>query len=106
MLFKKSIENYLPLNVIKNGIDNLQNQQIQNLDHLHDNPEQVDFVKYNDPPISIKKELLSTIFLTDFSPQELENRCSHHKVPIPLPDGTTELVSEIEQILLKIAKII
>ncbi len=106
MLYKRAIENYLPLNVIKNTIDNLKNQQIRDLDNLHYNPEQVDFVKYNDPPISISKKPLSEKFLTDFSPQELENRCSHHKVLIPLPDGTTELVSEIEQILLKIAKII
>jgi hypothetical protein len=106
MLHKKTIENYLPLNVIKNTIDDLMDQEIQNLDGLHGNPEKVDFAKYKDLLIRLDKKECAKKFLTDFSPQELENRCSHHKVSIPLPDGGTELVSEIEQILLKIAKII
>jgi len=108
-LHKRSIENYLPLNVIKTTINNLNDQQIRNLDDLHGNPEKVDFAKYEDLLIPIparRKNECAEKFLTDFSPEELENRCSHHKVEILLPDGGTELVSEIEQILLKIAKII
>jgi hypothetical protein len=46
------------------------------------------------------------MFLTDFPAIELENRCNHHKVSIILPDGTIEEISELEQILLKIAKTI
>ena len=106
MLYKKTIENYLPLNVIKNTIDTLNDQQTQDLDELHRNPKKVDFAKYKDLLIPLKKNLCSEKFLIDFSPEELEDRCSHHKVSIPLPDGTKEEVSEIEQILLKIAKII
>jgi hypothetical protein len=106
MLHKKTIENYLPLSVIKNIKNNLNDQQIRNLDNLHGNPKKVDFAKYEDLLIGLDKKECAKKFLTDFSPEELENRCSHHKVSIPLPDGGKELVSEIEQILLKIAKII
>jgi hypothetical protein len=46
------------------------------------------------------------MFLASFLVAELEQRCEHHKVYIELPNGTLEQASEMEQILLKIAKII
>lgn len=115
MLYKRNIENYVPVGVIKVEITNLSNDQQQRLDQLSNND--LDFIVYYNPKphprnyyISIgkdkAKEQLPEMFLTNFLPSELEDRCSHHKVSITLPDGTTEQISEIEEILLKIAKII
>jgi hypothetical protein len=63
MLHKKTIENYLPLNVIKNIKDNLNDQQIQDLDELHRNPEKVDFAKYEDLLIRLDKKNVLKNFL-------------------------------------------
>ncbi|MEH1935730.1 MAG: hypothetical protein V7L14_18935 [Nostoc sp.] len=117
MLHKRAIENYVPLNVINENITNLNDNQKENLDQLDKTPEIMDFIVYYKPTgqptdyyISIGKdkvkEQFPEMFLTNFLPSELEDRCNHHKVSIKLPNGTTEQVSEIEQILLKIAKII
>ncbi|AFZ56075.1 hypothetical protein H6G54_18535 [Anabaena cylindrica FACHB-243] len=117
MLSKRAIENYVPLSVIKKSITNLNNEQISNLDRLDNTPEIMDFIVYykptplaNDYYISIGKDKVKDqfpeMFLTPFLVSELENRCNHHQVSIELPNGTTEKVSEIEQILLKIAKIV
>ncbi len=117
MLYKRAIENYVPLNVIKTTLTNLNDSQKHNLAQLENTPEIVDFIIYSNPEgypkdyyINIGKnkvkEQFPEMFLTNFSPSQLEDRCSHHKVSIELPNGTREQVSEIEEILLKIAKII
>ena len=49
------------------------------------------------------KEQFPDIFLSPFSFHDLEERCKHHKVYLA---EANEEVSELEQILLKIAKII
>jgi len=51
---------------------------------------------------TIKKEL-PQMFLSNFSYRELEERCKHHKV---YSNETGESISEIEEILLKIVKVI
>jgi hypothetical protein len=117
MLYKRAIENYVPFNVMKECITNLNDVQIANLEKLDKTPEDMDFIVYYKPApfpnnhyISIGKdkvkEQFPEMFLTDFPAIELENRCNHHKVSIILPDGTIEEISELEQILLKIAKTI
>ena len=52
---------------------------------------------------TMPKEQFPEIFLSAFSYQALEKRCKHHKVYLA---EANEEVSELEQILLKIAKII
>jgi hypothetical protein len=115
ILFKRSIENYVPLSVIFANITNLNPNHQINLQAL--TPDEMDFIQYYKPIgkpsnyyISIGKdkvkEQFPEMFLSNFPPSELEDRCHHHKVDILYPDGTIDQVSEIEQILLKIAKII
>jgi hypothetical protein len=115
ILFKRCIENYLPLNVILTNITNLSFGQKSNLQAL--TSDEMDFIQYYKPidkPVdyyisigkSKVKEQFPEMFLSTFSPTEMEDRCRHHLVKIPYPDGTIDQVSEIEQILLKIAKII
>lgn len=113
MLYKRAIENYVPISVIKKGLTQLSAQQKDNLEQLAATPDDMDFVVYYAPEglgrmhyISFgkkkAKEIFPQMFVADFLPDELEARCEHHKVT--LLNG--EVVSEIEQILLKIAKII
>ncbi len=70
----------------------------------------LDFMEYNYNNIGIGEQKIKQefpkMFLANFSYIELEKRYEHHKVRIELPDETTEEISELEQILLKIAKII
>ncbi|MCX7068926.1 MAG: hypothetical protein NTW85_14700 [Methylococcales bacterium] len=117
ILYKRALENYIPVRVIKTEIRNLTQQHKDNLDKLAVSPSDMDFIVYHKPEgldkqyyISIgkneAKEDFPKMFLTNFSASELEQRCAHHKVDIELPNGTLEQVSEMEQILLKIAKII
>ncbi len=101
ILYKKKIENYVPLSVLFNCIHNLNEEQKQYLQNLSE--EQLDFEEYTKEKINIGnskiKEQFPKMFLSEFSYQEFEKRCQHHKIGI-------ENISEMEQILLKIAKII
>jgi hypothetical protein len=108
ILYKRQIENYIPLDILfKKALLITPDQK----DHLSSKSESdLDFLEYNKDnndigQMSIKKEF-PEMFLGDFSYRILEQRCEHHKVRIELPDGTIEEISEIEQILLKIAKLI
>ena len=105
----------MPLNVILTNINNLSFDQKSNLQTL--TPDEMDFIQYYKPidkPVdyyisigkSKVKEQFPAMFLSGFSPTEMEDRCSHHLVEISYPDGTIDQISEIEIILLKIAKII
>lgn len=113
ILYKRALENYVPLSVIRKELHNLTEQQNTNLNDLASDVNKIDFVVYHKPQyhyINIgkdkAKEIFPEMFLTNFDVSELEQRCAHHKVYINLPNGTKECVSEMEQILLKIAKII
>jgi hypothetical protein len=70
----------------------------------------LDFIQYDMTNISIGEKKIKAqfpeLFGKDFSYQDFEDKCAHHKITIELPNGTTIQVSELEQILLKIAKII
>lgn len=67
----------------------------------------MDFIEYNSNNIGIGeakiKEQFPEMFIAHFSYRDLEERCEHHKVFL---SEANESVSEIEQILLKIVKII
>jgi hypothetical protein len=68
---------------------------------------ELDFIEYDKSNIGIGdskiKEQFPDIFIKSFSYRDLEQRCEHHKTLLP---EKKELVSEIEQVLLKIARII
>lgn len=105
ILYKKKLENYIPLKIIlEGGVTNLTTEQVNILTTktLTD----LDFLEYKDyitlRDSEIKRQFPEK-FLLSFSYQLLETICEHHKVRI---NETEEEVSEMEQILLKIAKII
>ncbi|MDB9455950.1 hypothetical protein [Dolichospermum circinale] len=105
ILYKRELENYLPLEILFKKAPLITQDQ---KDHLSSKSESdLDFLEYNKDnnkigQIKIKEEF-PEMFLGDFSYRLLEQRCEHHKVFLP---EANELVSELEQILLKIAKII
>lgn len=114
MLYKRAMENYVPINILKREINSLNQTQKNNLNTLAQNPIDVDYVVYykpdglsNDHYMSIGKSTAKAtfpaIFLSNFSYSELEERCEHHKA---FSHEANEQITEVEQILLKIAKII
>ena len=108
MLYKKKLENYVPLSVLKSNIATLTATQISDLDSKTEI--EIDFIEYNEGNIGISekkiKDQFPKMFLTNFSLNELEKRCEHHKVRIEVSNGVFEEVTEMEEILLKIGKII
>lgn len=104
MLYKRETENYVPLEIIRDKIDlgNLRDDLAKKTD------EELDFLKYEKylPAEVDVKRAFPLLFLENFTRDKLENRCKHHFIDIETPNGTIEQVSEIEQILLKLAKII
>jgi hypothetical protein len=69
--------------------------------------EELDFIEYNQDNLGIGeskiKDQLPEMFLSHFSYREFEKRCNHHKVFL---SEVNEEISEIEEILLKIVKIL
>jgi hypothetical protein len=108
MLYKKKIENYIPLNVLFTSLESITSITKAQEDSLNTKTyKELDFMEYTKDNIGIgkqsRKEQFPNMFLSNFSYHEFEKRCGHHKVFL---EEANELVSEIEQILLKIAKII
>ncbi len=106
ILYKRKIENYIPLNVLLMNISSI--NQVQEIDLKGKTPDELDFIEYKQNNIGIGESKIKDKFpemflLSNFSYRELEERCEHHKVFLL---EANEDVSEIEQILLKIAKII
>ncbi|BDA75411.1 hypothetical protein CAL7716_095770 [Calothrix sp. PCC 7716] len=105
ILYKRKIENYVPLNVLFKNVTLITPQQQTELENKTN--DELDYIEYNQDNIGISepriKEQFPEMFLSDFSYRDFEKRCEHHKVFLL---ETNELVSEMEQILLKIAKII
>jgi hypothetical protein len=109
ILYKRKIENYIPLSILFQNITSIGEQQKYDLSNK--NNDELDFIEYGNGKgqfnIGIRekkiKEQFPEIFLSPFSYRDLEERCEHHKVYLP---EANEEVSEIEVILLKIAKII
>jgi len=119
MLFKRAMENYLPISVIVNSLSSLSDQQIYNLNTLNNSPDACDFEVIYKPRyhpdnlfyyINIGKtkvkEQLPNWFLSLFDVNELEQRCAHHKINFLNEQNQSEQISELEWILIKIAKIV
>lgn len=103
ILYKRKIENYIPLSILFANLTSMTENQEINLNRK--NEVELDFIQYDKEYVGeIKiKEHFPEMFLVPFSYHDIEKRCEHHKVFLA---EANELVSEIEQILLKIAKII
>jgi hypothetical protein len=105
ILYKRKIENYMPLDILLSNINSI--TQAQKSDLLNKTHNELDFIEYSEANIgrgkSKIKDQFPEMFLASFSYREIEKRCEHHKIFLP---EANELISEIEQILLKMAKII
>jgi hypothetical protein len=105
ILYKKKIENYMPPNVLLTNIASMTQEQKDDLNSK--TYEELDFTEYSYRNIGISerqiKDQFPRMFLSSFSYHDFEQRCEHHKVFL---SEAEELVSEIEQILLKMAKIL
>jgi hypothetical protein len=71
------------------------------------NKADLDFIEYTSDNLGIGKSEIKQqfpdLFLTPFSYRDFEERCEHHKSFV---SEVNELISEPEQILLKMVKII
>jgi len=105
ILYKRKIENYIPFKILFANIPSINQVHQDNLRNKKE--EELDFIEYNQNNIGIGeskiKDQFPEMFLDDFSYRDLEQRCEHHTDFLP---EANEWVSELEQILLKIAKII
>lgn len=108
MLHKREMENYVPLDII---LENLELTDAEKKELSEKTPEQYDFIDFDDyfksnKNINVKNGFPELFLKTSWTREKLEQRCGHHTVKIELPNSILEDVTEIEQILLKIAKII
>ena len=105
ILYKRKIENYIPLCILFDKVKQITETQKHELKNTA--KDDLDFIEYDYYNIGIGETIIKKefpeMFLGDFSYRELEQRCEHHKVFLP---EANESVSELEQILLKIAKLI
>jgi len=105
ILYKRKIENYMPLDVLLKHITSITQAQKNNL--ITKTYKELDFLEYDHNNIEIGKSPIKNKFpemlLNDVSYHDFEKRCEHHKIFL---EEAKECVSEIEQILLKIAKIL
>ncbi|MEA5418499.1 hypothetical protein VB712_04620 [Spirulina sp. CCNP1310] len=105
MLYKRKIENYVPLDVLfynLTSVDDTKKKQLKDI-----SPSELDYLQYDQHNVGIGKSKIKQqfpdFFLKHFSYEELEKRCEHHKIQDVI---SGERISEIEQILLKIARIV
>lgn len=108
ILYKREIENYIPITLLKEYVKDITEKEYRNLGSKSN--DELDFIDFelffkNNKNIDVKS-LFPDLFLKNWTRDLLEKICEHHKVKAELPNETLQDVSEIEQILLKIAKII
>lgn len=103
MLYKREIENYIPLELLYSSfpaISSAKQTELNNLDK-----DQLDFYNFDFCPEVTKNEA-SKIFLNNSIREQLAYRCEHHKIKAEKPNGILEDVDELERILLMLAKIV
>jgi|GEM_PF-1107584 len=104
ILYKRQIENYIPLDILFFNIKSITPDHKTELKSKTN--DELDFIEYSKDNIgefNVKEQFPKMLLECVFSPSEIEKRCEHHKVFLA---EANELISEIEQILLKIVKII
>ncbi len=107
MFYKRELENYVPVDIL---INKLPLTLEEKTDLTSKTSEELDFMDYerylkSNKSIDVKNDFPEA-FLKEWTRDKIEDRCRDHKVSVETPNGTLIEVSEIEQILLKIAKII
>jgi hypothetical protein len=107
MLYKRSIENYLPIDILEQYLtlpEDIRNE----LAGIND--ADLDFYTYDAARLKRSNIKIKTdfpeVFMKTWNKNGLDNRCAHHLVKYELPSGVLEDVNEIELMLLKIAKLI
>ncbi len=105
ILYKRKLENYLPLSVMLVKLKTISPAQKTALESK--TPNELDFIDYDNSIVGLRKNQIKDqfpkMFLENFSYRDLERRCEHH---LFWSEETGSEISEFEQILLKIAKII
>lgn len=105
ILYKRKIENYVPLSILFKCISSVTQSHVDELNSKSN--EELDFMEYEKSNIGIGENRIKSqfpeMFLADFSYRDFEEKCKHHNVFVEEVNG---FVSEIEQILLKVAKIL
>jgi len=104
MWYKRELENYVPLATLYDAypeIDALVQKQISDSDE-----EAQDFFKFGTILAKGYKNTAPELFLKIGITEKLQTKCAHHTVKIELPNGTLTDVTEIEKVLLMIARII
>lgn len=107
MLYKREMENYLPLEVLKKYLpdetNSLSKLREKNEDEYDFCDMEAIFVEQN-KSIDVKNEFPKLFKKDSWTRNLLEDRCKHHPCSVEEPDKKP--ISEIEQILLKLIKII
>lgn len=103
MLYKREIENYIPLHLIHSTFPSIDESKREILNKLKE--EQLDFFNFGEFD-EVKKNEASQIFLTDSIREDLSSRCGHHKVKADTPNNILEDIDELEKIILMLAKIV
>jgi len=103
MLYKREIENYIPLHLIYSSFPSIDESNQEKLNSLK--KEELDFYNFGKFD-EVKKNEASQIFLTDSIRESLSLRCDHHMVKADTPNNTLEDIDELEKIILMLAKIV
>lgn len=105
MLFKREIENYLPLVVIEEHSPE-EKTICATLKKLK--PEELDYIDMEEQfkNLNVKRGFPELFLDKKWRKNLLEERCSHHLEQIETPNNILEEISEMEVILLKLVKII
>lgn len=105
ILYKRKIENYISLEILFAEINSITPEHKHEL--LKKTNEELDFIEYNSSNIGMNNSVIKSKFpqllLDKCYYRDFEQRCEHHKVFVA---EVGKSISEIEQILLKIAKIL
>lgn len=104
MLYKREMENYVPLPILFEQYSEIPVAQKKVIEGF--SKEQEDFFKFGPILSGEYKTDIPLLFSKEGIAEQLEEKCKHHFVKIELPNDTLKDVTEIEKILLMIARII
>lgn len=103
MLYKREIENYVPLDLMLSTFPDIPAEKQAILNNM--DKDQLDFYNFGECQ-EITKNGASKIFLTDSIREKLSHRVEHHKLKSETPNNILEDVDELEKILIMLAKIV
>lgn len=103
MLYKREIENYVPLDLMLSTFPDIPAEKQTILNNM--DKDQLDFYNFGECK-EITKNGASKIFLTDSIREKLSDRVEHHKLKSETPNNILEDIDELEKILIMLAKIV